>query len=164
MGFLPCFIFVNFFSQHSSILAASAAIVPKSTEPLPVKHTSRGPVRGDPPTGMVERKETAKGLRTGIQPQKFQSEAMVEHPSKAMGLGSSQPPRLGSESRTGSKFGRTGDSVVLGTTSLEPAREVRRFGRDSGLEETRSPPLFDLQPQSQEVLEGSKVTFRCQGN
>nr|XP_023695785.1 myosin light chain kinase, smooth muscle-like isoform X2 [Paramormyrops kingsleyae] len=152
-------------TQHSSSLAASAAVVPKSTEPLTVKHTSRGPVRGDPPTGMVERKETAEGLRTGVQPQKLQSEAMVEHPSKAMGLGSSQPPRHGSDSRTGRKFERAGDSaerMLPETTSLEPAREVRRFGRDSRLDETRSPPLFDLQPQSQEVLEGSKVTFRCQ--
>ncbi|KAB5577114.1 hypothetical protein PHYPO_G00206230 [Pangasianodon hypophthalmus] len=44
----------------------------------------------------------------------------------------------------------------------ESSRETSRMTRESRVEALGSPPSFDLQPQSQEVTQGTKVTFKCQ--
>lgn len=46
---------------------------------------------------------------------------------------------------------------------IESSKETTRMIRESRVEALGSPPSFDLQPQSQEVIQGSKVTFKCQG-
>lgn len=46
---------------------------------------------------------------------------------------------------------------------MESSRETNRMTRESRVEALGSPPSFDLQPQSQEVTQGAKVTFKCQG-
>lgn len=55
----------------------------------------------------------------------------------------------------------SGRNVVPAVT--ESSRETTRMIRESRVEALGSPPSFDLQPQSQEVTQGSKVTFKCQG-
>ncbi|XP_060785969.1 myosin light chain kinase, smooth muscle isoform X4 [Neoarius graeffei] len=54
----------------------------------------------------------------------------------------------------------SGRNVVPAVT--ESSRETTRMIRESRVEALGSPPSFDLQPQSQEVTQGSKVTFKCQ--
>ncbi|KAF4086994.1 hypothetical protein AMELA_G00090510, partial [Ameiurus melas] len=54
----------------------------------------------------------------------------------------------------------SGRSVVPAV--IESSRETNRMTRESRVEVLGSPPRFDLQPQSQEVTQGTKVTFRCQ--
>lgn len=46
----------------------------------------------------------------------------------------------------------------------EPSRvESSRQTRESNMDIIETLPSFDYQPQSQEVVQGEKVTFRCQG-
>ncbi|XP_030642366.1 myosin light chain kinase, smooth muscle [Chanos chanos] len=44
----------------------------------------------------------------------------------------------------------------------EPSREACRLGRESRTEALGTPPTFDLWPENQEVMEGSKIIFKCQ--
>lgn len=46
---------------------------------------------------------------------------------------------------------------------MESSRETNKMTRESRVEALGSPPSFDLQPQSEEVTQGTKVTFKCQG-
>lgn len=50
-----------------------------------------------------------------------------------------------------------------GRSVVESSRETNRMTRESRVEVLGSPPSFEIQPQSQEVTQGTKVTFRCQG-
>ncbi|XP_027020238.2 myosin light chain kinase, smooth muscle isoform X1 [Tachysurus fulvidraco] len=45
---------------------------------------------------------------------------------------------------------------------MESSRETNKMTRESRVEALGSPPSFDLQPQSEEVTQGTKVTFKCQ--
>ncbi|XP_017325060.1 myosin light chain kinase, smooth muscle isoform X1 [Ictalurus punctatus] len=49
-----------------------------------------------------------------------------------------------------------------GRSVVESSRETNRMTRESRVEVLGSPPSFEIQPQSQEVTQGTKVTFRCQ--
>lgn len=46
---------------------------------------------------------------------------------------------------------------------MESSRETNRMPGETRVESLGSPPKFDLQPQSQEVTQGAKVIFKCQG-
>ncbi|XP_050975208.1 myosin light chain kinase, smooth muscle isoform X2 [Labeo rohita] len=45
---------------------------------------------------------------------------------------------------------------------LESSRDAHRQNREAKMDVLETPPSFDSQPQSQEVMQGEKVTFRCQ--
>lgn len=60
-----------------------------------------------------------------------------------------------------SRRSSSGRNVV--PAMAESSREMNRMSRESRVEPLGSPPSFDLQPQSQEVTQGTKVTFKCQG-
>lgn len=46
---------------------------------------------------------------------------------------------------------------------LESSRDARQQTRESKVDMLETLPSFDSQPQSREVAQGEKVTFRCQG-
>lgn len=54
------------------------------------------------------------------------------------------------------------DSIRSSGRNVVPA-VTNRMTRESRTEALGRPPSFDIQPQNQEVTEGTKVTFKCQG-
>ncbi|XP_062862308.1 myosin light chain kinase, smooth muscle [Trichomycterus rosablanca] len=45
---------------------------------------------------------------------------------------------------------------------VESSREIHRLARENPPKTVETPPNFDLQPQTQEVIEGTKIMFTCQ--
>jgi len=46
---------------------------------------------------------------------------------------------------------------------VDSSRDKSQQTRESNVDVLETLPSFDYQPQSQEVMQGEKVTFRCQG-
>ncbi|KAL4608979.1 myosin light chain kinase, smooth muscle-like isoform X2 [Arapaima gigas] len=156
-----------------------AGTVPKTTESPADRHTSNGLIASltSPRTPeQKEEKEThTSDTGTSRSPKPIseaghsqvgvpQRRADSDGPHSSQSIVTASIPlgrESGGEPRPDRRWGST-PLPAKEPTCPDPERGTTKFVRESRVEDTGSAPQFGLQPQSQEVMEGAKVTFRCQ--
>ncbi|KAG9271439.1 myosin light chain kinase, smooth muscle isoform X2 [Astyanax mexicanus] len=107
------------------------------------------------PTEEAREEGSAAGQRRSVSSMTLSSPQMKTKSSSSDS--SSRETERDVEAEANRSSGRSPVPAVV-----ESSREARRLARESRLEALSAPPSFDSQPQSEEVTEGAKVTFKCQ--
>ncbi|XP_053352357.1 myosin light chain kinase, smooth muscle isoform X1 [Clarias gariepinus] len=138
---------------HTPVTTTTAAINTPATRPETQKSTvmsvlqPSGESKDERLPAGQQRSSTSITIRSQLaKKSSFESSAKVTEPVVQ---------KKDQDSRNSS-----GRNMVLGV--MESSRETNRMTRECQVEVLGSPPSFDLQPQSQEVIQGTKVTFKCQ--
>ncbi|XP_046701046.1 myosin light chain kinase, smooth muscle isoform X1 [Silurus meridionalis] len=122
----------------------------------------------------VEKNAVTSTLLTSIESKDERLPAGQQRSSTSITIKSQQARKSNFESSTkltGQVVQRKDSDITrcsrrnLVPAAVEFSRETKRMtreSRESPVEALGSPPSFDVQPQSQEVMQGTKVIFKCQ--